>query len=102
MPLCVSVWVCLVVTCLESLTSWLSFVVSNREFVTFPIGILVQVRYLIVSIPDPCTLIYIDMTFCVHHSHQIECKTGLYKLELAVNQFFVHSFHLYLKTTHLE
>ena len=33
------------------LTSWLSFVVSNCEFVTFPL-----VWYLIVSIPDLCTL----------------------------------------------
>ena len=39
-------------------TSWFSFVVSNCEFVTFPIGILGQVWYLIVSIPDLCTLTY--------------------------------------------
>ena len=37
----------------ESLTSWLSFVVSNCEF-----GILGQVWYLLVSIPDLCTLTY--------------------------------------------
>ena len=30
----------------KGLTSWLSFVVSNCEFVTFPIGILGQVWYL--------------------------------------------------------
>ena len=36
-------------------TSWLSFVVSN-----FPMGILGQVWYLIVSIPDLCTLTYFD------------------------------------------
>ena len=42
----------------KGLTSWLSFVVSNCEFVTFPIGILGQVRYLIVLIPDLCTLTY--------------------------------------------
>ena len=42
----------------KGLTSWLSFVVSNCEFVTFPIGILGQVWYLIVSIPDLCTLTY--------------------------------------------
>ena len=39
------------------LTSWLSFVVSNCEFVTFH-GILCQVWYMIVSIPDLCTLTY--------------------------------------------
>ena len=42
----------------KGLTSWLSFVVFNFEFVTFPCGILGQVRYLIVSIPDLCTLTY--------------------------------------------
>ena len=35
----------------KGLTSWLSFVVSNCEFVTFPL-----VWYLFVSIPDLCTL----------------------------------------------
>ena len=46
----------------KGLTSWLSFVVSNCEFddvvFYFPIGILGQVWYLIVSIPDLCTLTY--------------------------------------------
>ena len=39
----------------KGLTSWLSFVVS-----VCPIGILGQVWYLIVSIPDLCTLTYFD------------------------------------------
>ena len=39
----------------KGLISWLSFVVSN-----FPIGILGQVWYLIVSIPDRCTHTYLD------------------------------------------
>ena len=43
----------------KGLTSWLSFVVSNCEFVTFPIGILGQMWYLIVSIPDLCTLTHL-------------------------------------------
>ena len=34
MPLCASVYMCLVVTCWER-ASWLSFVVSICEFVTF-------------------------------------------------------------------
>ena len=38
----------------KGLTFWLLFVVSYCEFVTFP-----QVWYLIVSIPDLCTLIYL-------------------------------------------
>ena len=40
----------------KGLTSWLSFVVSICEFVTSPCGILGQLWYLIVSIPDLCTL----------------------------------------------
>ena len=40
----------------KGLTSWLSFVMSNYEFCHFPIGILGQVWYLNVSIPDLCTL----------------------------------------------
>ena len=42
----------------KGLTSWLSFVMSNCEFVTFPIGILGQVWSLIVSIPYLCPLSY--------------------------------------------
>ena len=50
MPLCASV---------VFVTSWLSFMVSNCEFVTFPlVRILGLVLYLIVSIPDLCTLTY--------------------------------------------
>ena len=36
----------------KGLTPWLSFVTFNCVFVTFPYGILGQVWYLIVSIPD--------------------------------------------------
>ena len=38
----------------KGLTSWLSFVVLNCVIVTFAFGILCQVWYLIVSIPDIC------------------------------------------------
>ena len=41
----------------KGLTSWFSFVVSYCEFIYFPIGILSQVWYLIVSIPDLCTVV---------------------------------------------
>ena len=41
----------------KGLTSWLSFVVF-AVICHLPIGILGQVWYLIVSIPDLCTLIY--------------------------------------------
>ena len=49
-----SVHCCLVVTCWEM--AWLLFVMSNCDFVTFPCGILGQVGYLIVLIPDICRL----------------------------------------------
>ena len=42
MPLCASVYMCLVVTCWKLLTSWPSFVVYNCEFVTFPLVSLVR------------------------------------------------------------
>ena len=59
---------CLIICALWSpagkrLTSWLSFVVSNCEFVTF-LFILGQVWYLIVSIPDLCTLTYFVTITC--------------------------------------
>ena len=42
----------------KGLTSWLLFVMSNCGFVTFSCGILGQVWYLIVLIPDLCRLSY--------------------------------------------
>ena len=44
----------------KGLTSWLLFVMFNCVFVTLPCGILGQVLYLIVSIPDLCRLSYFD------------------------------------------
>ena len=44
----------------KGLTSWFSFVMLNFVFVTFPCGILGQVWYLIVSIPDLCHLTYFE------------------------------------------
>ena len=40
--------------------SWLLFVVFNCGFVTFPCGILGQVWYLTVLIPDLCRLSYFN------------------------------------------
>ena len=48
----------------KGLTSWLLFVVFNCVFVTFPCGILGQVWYLIVSIPDLCRLSYFVYIAC--------------------------------------
>ena len=47
----------------KRLTSWLSFVIFNCVFVTFPCGILGQVWYLIVSIPDLFHLSYFARYF---------------------------------------
>ena len=44
----------------KGLTSWLSFVMFNCVFVTFPCGILGQVWYSIVSIPDLCPISYFN------------------------------------------
>ena len=40
----------------KGLTSWFLFLMSNCNFVTFPRGILGQVLFLIVLIPDLCRL----------------------------------------------
>ena len=50
----------------KGLTSWLSFVMSYCLFVTFPCGILGQVWYLLVSIPDLCPLSYFVRVFRLH------------------------------------
>ena len=49
----------------KGLTSWLSFVMFNCVFVTFPCGILGLVWYLIVSISDLCRLSYFDLAVAV-------------------------------------
>ena len=46
----------------KGLTFWLLFVISNGDFVTFPCGILGQVWYSFVLIPDLCVF----LTFLVH------------------------------------
>ena len=55
-----SVHCCLAVTAGKGLASWLLFVMFNCVFVTFPCGILGQVWYLIVSIPDLCRISYFN------------------------------------------
>ena len=49
----------------KGLTSWLLFVMFNCDFVTFPCGILGQVWYLILLIPDLCHLSYIHKSPCL-------------------------------------
>ena len=54
LPLCVSVSVCVVITCLER-ADLLALVCGVCQF---PVGILGQVWYLIISIYDICSLTY--------------------------------------------
>ena len=57
--LCVCLFMCVLWSPAgKGLTSWLSFVVSNCLLCNFPIGVLGQVWFLIVSIPDLRTLTY--------------------------------------------
>ena len=51
----------------KGLTSWLSIMVLNWVVVTFPFGILGQVWYLIVSIPDLCPLSYFHTVRIILH-----------------------------------
>ena len=51
----------------KRLTFWLSFVVLDCVVVTFPFGILSQVWYLVVSIPDLCPLSYFHTLRIVLH-----------------------------------
>ena len=61
----------------KGLISWLSFVMFNCVFVTFPCGILGQVWYLIVSFPDLCHLSYFYNQTC-RLSHDIHEMTTNY------------------------
>ena len=59
MPLCASVYLCLVITCWEMADPWLSFMVSNCNFVTFLLVSWVRCgTWLYRSIPDLCTITY--------------------------------------------
>ena len=78
MPLCASVYLCLVATAGKGLTSWISFVVYNCHF---PIGILGHVWYLFVSIPDLCTLTYFEsIRWCVCNSYHVNIHITLFYL----------------------
>ena len=53
----------------KGLTSWLLFVMSNCNFVTFPYDILGQAWYLIVLVPDLYCFSYFD-----HFPIMIHCR----------------------------
>ena len=67
MPLCASVYLCLVVTCWER-TDFLALVCVVCHI---PICILDQVWYLIVSIPELYTLLRLVKTFHLSISHKV-------------------------------
>ena len=56
----------------KGLTSWLLFVISNCDFVTFKCGILGQAWYLIVLIHYLCRLSYFNL-FCFFKEKQKNC-----------------------------
>ena len=56
---------CLVVTCWERADLLALVCHVYCDFVTFPFGILGQVWYLFVSIPDPCCLSYFALLIMV-------------------------------------
>ena len=60
-----SVHCCLVVTCWKRADLLALVCVFNSVFVTFPCGILGQVWYLIVSIPDLCHISYFKYSVAV-------------------------------------
>ena len=61
MTFCVSVNLCLVVTCWERADLLTLICGVLLRVCHFPIGILSQVWYLIVSIPDLCTLTFFTL-----------------------------------------
>ena len=61
----------------KGLTSWLSFMMSNCEFVTFQCGILGQVWYLVVLIPDLCCLSYFRAYTLLYNSEAYCYKQGV-------------------------
>ena len=73
MPLCASVCVCHVVICWER-ADLLALVCGVLLWVChFPIGVLGQVWYLIVSVPDLCTLAYFAQG--PQRSYAVEART---------------------------
>ena len=63
MSLCASVYMCFVITCWERADLLALVCGALLSVCHFPIGILGQVWYLIVSIPNICTLTYLDIFF---------------------------------------
>ena len=72
----------------KGLTSWLSFVVLNWVVVTFPFGILGQVCYLIVSIPDLCPFLTFIL-YAQYYIYRLFCSSDrCNRPEFPPSQFF--------------
>ena len=74
-PLYTCVYMCLVVTCWERADLLALVCDVNCDFVTFPLGILGRVWYLIVLIPDPCSLSYFNNHDRKGSGSVVECLT---------------------------
>ena len=61
----------------KGLTSWLLFVMCNCVFVTSPCGILGQVWFLVVSIPDLCRLSYFKSSILLNRRTKNSYKTRI-------------------------
>ena len=62
----------------KGLTSWLSFIMSNCEFVAFQCCILGQAWYLVVMITDLCCLSYFRAYTLLYNSEAYCYKQGIY------------------------
>ena len=97
--------VCSLLPCGHLLTSWLLFLMLNCVFITFPCGILGQVFYLIVLIPDLCPLtlsnaIFIDWGYAKAMCFK-KCLTVLrFELYGAFHSHYVYDFYVPKTTGH--
>ena len=71
MSLCASVYMCFVVTCWERA----DLLVSKCDFVTFPLVSWVRCGTYFVSIPDLCTLTYLNVSiFFIFCASSFKCN----------------------------
>ena len=82
----------------QGLTSWLSFVMSKAEVKVcyFPIDILGQVWYLIVSIPDLCCLSYFIKQYAHEPMSHVTKNLVLFFARDVKTNFIFNHWYLYL------
>ena len=92
MSLCASVYMCFAVTCWERADLLVLVCGVLLWACHFPIGILGQVWYLIVSIPDHCTLTYFHIVIIMHScgSCNFDTKPLRYCCYLHIFQFKIY------------